>query len=121
MYPLATIAAYGQPHRCFDHIVLATPGLLLAVPVINIDGCIKHLPVTCPVPWHEMWSTLDIETTDTATFDTASFVPPLITELGIAADEFRVATLPEYAATVFAHPNGLRLGISNDCVHKVTA
>lgn len=119
MYPLPILARFATPHRCFDHVVAAIPGMVVAVPEIMISGCLKNLPLVCPVPWHEIWSVLDVETDTPAGFDADLFVPPLLLSLGIAERSFLSAPLPEYAATVFSLPDGLRLGISNDYVHKV--
>lgn len=119
MYPLSILARFAQPHRCFDHVVAAMPGMVVAVPEILISGCLKNLPPTCPVPWHEIWSVLDVETVGSAGFDSDLFIPPLLTALGIAERTFQAAPLPEYAATVFSLPDGLRLGVSNDYVHQV--
>lgn len=121
MYPLATLAKYGTPHRCFDHIVVAVPGMVVAIPAVLVSGSLKDLPLTCPVPWHEMWSILDTEAEQAAAFDLDLFVPPLLHDLGIAGECYHAAALPEYAATVFALYDGLRLGISNDYVHKAKA
>ena len=62
MYPLPILARFATPHRCFDHVVAAIPGMVVAVPEIMISGCLKNLPLVCPVPWHEIWSVLDVET-----------------------------------------------------------
>ena len=124
MFPsnaLARHAKNGVIHRCFDHIVAADLGLVVAVPVTLISGCLKNVPAHCPVPWQEMWAILDTEASGRAVFDLDLFahVPQVLADLGIAHDEFAVANLPEYSATVFAHKSGLRLGISNDFIEKV--
>ena len=123
-FSIMTLAKHskdGRVYRSFDHVIVATCGMVVAVPMTQVSGSLAELAPYCPLPWQEMWAILDTEATARAAFDLDLFatVPAVLVDLGIADDEFQAAALPEFAATVFAHPSGLRLGISNDFIHKI--
>lgn len=116
---LLTFAADGKIYRAFDHAVIASMGMVVAVPLEQTEGSLTGLIDRCPVPWQELWSVLDIEPETEAMFDRDLSTPPIIHKLGLADTLLQAAQLPEYRATVFIHPKtGLRLGISSDCIHK---
>lgn len=111
----------GDIYRCFDHIVAAQSGLIVAVPVKIITGNLKGVKPYCPVSWEEMWAILDTEPTVQARFDNDLFshVPQVMTDIGFTEDIFQSAQLPEYQATVLIHKSGIRVGISNDLLKEV--
>lgn len=109
----------GLVYRAFDHAVIAATGMVVAVPLVQTTGVLKHLIDRCPVPWPELWAVLDAEPVGQAMFDRDLNTPPIIYELDLADTVLQVAKLPEYRATVFIQPEtGLRLGISSDYIHK---
>ncbi|WP_274570642.1 hypothetical protein V9W64_09225 [Neisseria leonii] len=109
----------GLVYRAFDHAVIAAAGMVVAVPLVQTAGVLKHLVDQSPVPWQELWAVLDAEPETQAMFDRDLSIPPIIHRLGLADTVLDVAKLPEYRATVFIHPEtGLRLGISSDYIHK---
>lgn len=123
-FSIMTLAKHskdGRVYRSFDHVIVATCGMVVAVPITQTVGELHSLAPFCPVPWEEMWAILDTPAEARAAFDLDLFahIPAVLVDLGIADDEFLAAALPEFSATVFAHPSGLRLGISNDFIHKI--
>lgn len=116
---LLTFSKDGKIYRAFDHVVIATLGMVVAIPLEQTEGSLNKLIDQCPVPWQELWTVLDVEPEAEAMFDRDLSTPTIIHQLGLSDTLLQVAQLPEYRATVFIHPQtGLRLGISSDYIHK---
>ncbi|MCX8749224.1 hypothetical protein J3U75_07490 [Snodgrassella sp. B3088] len=111
----------GDIYRCFDNVVAVQSGLVVAVPTTIITGNLVGVKSYCPVSWEEMWAILDTEPTGEARFDNDLFahVPQIFIDLNLAEDVFYTVQLPEYKSTVFIHPTGIRIGISNDLIEEV--
>lgn len=48
-------------YRAFDHLIAASDGAVLAVPLILVQGRFDGVVDGCPVPWEEIHATLDPE------------------------------------------------------------
>lgn len=56
---VAAFSADGRVYRFHGFLLAAKPGELFLVPLGRTSGDLRCVVDCCPVPWHEVWATID--------------------------------------------------------------
>lgn len=59
---IGSFASGGRVCRAFGHLLAASDGALLCVPMVVAAGDLRAVLDGCPVPWEEAWAVLDLPT-----------------------------------------------------------
>ena len=111
-------------HRAFEHVLLAGPGYLMAIPIMQWGGSLD-LTDRCPVPWIEAVAVIDTAYDQATPLVLSDRHSPLVRRLFAVADGWRSAPLefgPPSAgltaqpvrAVVLMHSTGVRMAMTHD-------
>lgn len=118
MNTLLPFSASCRVYRAFGHAIAAESGLVMLAPLAAVDGPLHGLVDGCPVPWDEVWETLEAEPANPVLLDSPDFAAPVGRLAQLATNGWQLATLPALHSVVFCHDSGLRVAMTADLAFR---
>lgn len=113
---LANVSHNGQVYRSFGMALVADYGLLVMMPLTEIEGRLIHLLDGCPVQWQEAFAVLSMQVDESIAAywtklntTTQQLLARFSSSLDAIPCEWRCARDPQWGTLVFVHVSGLRV------------
>ncbi|WP_152966472.1 hypothetical protein [Gulbenkiania mobilis] len=120
MNSLLPFSANRRVYRAFGHAIAADSGLVMLAPLASVDGPLIGMVDGCPVPWDEVWQTLEAEPAHPVRLNSPDFAGAVSRLEQLATEGWQLATLPSLRSVVFVHESGMRVAMAADLAFRGT-
>lgn len=115
MNSLLPFSANRRVYRAFGHAIAAESGLVMLAPLVCVEGALTGMVDGCPVPWDEVWQTLEAGPAKPVKLQAFSRQAGRLAQL--AHEGWHLAPLPALKSVVFIHESGVRVAMTADLAY----